>query len=101
MKSFIVNAIMGAAAVQAVSVQSMAQLTSEAERRFSSRIRTGDAVYVNCLYTRYKEDDSSDLHDSAEVDIDGLQIATADNKTDDPVDFLFFFENMGLPDNTM
>ncbi len=92
---------MGAAAVQAVSVQSMAQLTAEAERRFSSRIRTGDALYVHCPYINYEEDDTSGIHDSANVDTDGLQIATADNKTDDPVDFLFFFENMGLPDNTI
>ena len=100
MKSFIVNAIMGAAAVQAVSVQSMSQLTSQSGR-FSSQIDAGDAIYVHCPYVRYDGDDSSDLHNSADVDIDGLQVATADDKTDDPVDFLFNFENMGKANNVM
>ena len=101
MKSFIVNAIMGAAAVQAVTVQSMTQLTSESERRFSSQIDAGDPLYVHCPYVRYEEKDSSGIHDSAHVDIDGLQVATTDDKMDDPVDFLFFFENLGKANNVM
>lgn len=100
MKSFIVNAIMGAAAVQAVSVQTMSQVTAEA-MRFGGSIDSGDAIYVNCPFKKNKSKDYSGLHDSANVDIDGVQVATADDKEDDDVNFLFMFENMGLDNNTM
>lgn len=97
MKSFILNALLGATAVQAVSVESMAQLTAEAMID-TGDIKAGDPFYVRCPYVEYR---ANRLHVGAHVDIDGLQVASADDKTDDAVDFFFMFEDLGLPNNTL
>ena len=100
MRNFIVNAILGVAAVQGVSTSSMLQTESMSyySGRLSDKITAGDSILVSCPYTDSRSDR---LHDRVRVRIHGIQTATADAKTDDTTTFYFDFEDMGLDDNTI
>ena len=95
MKSFIINALMGVAAVQGVSVESMAKLSAQIN---SSRITAGKPIYVRCPFIKNTR---NKVFLNTSVSIDGEQVASADNKTDDPVNFLFSFKNLNAPVNTV
>ena len=96
MKNFFINAILGVAVVQGVTVSTMSQCASTA--MISSDISSGDSVFLNCPYNDNRKDR---VHTRAHVTIDGMQTATADDKVDDPVTMWFSFEDMGLKDNTI
>ena len=101
MKSFFTKALLGVAAVQGARVSIMSQSTAEAEAE--SQISTpnhkaGKSEYIRCPYNDNMKDR---LHNGLHVTIDGVQTATADNKTDDPVTMYFSFEDMGLENNNL
>ena len=96
MRSFFVHAILGIAGVQAITAESMVQT----EARISKKvIKAGQELFVRC--TPFNKNFDNALHKKSTVSIDGLQTATAKNKTDDPVNFIIGVRNLGLPNNSI
>ena len=79
---------MGIAAVHAASVENMAQLAAKID---NSAVKNGERIFVRC---KYDKNSKNRFHRKASVSIDGLQVATAPNKTDDEVNFLIALRNM-------
>ena len=87
---------MGIAAVQAVSVESMAQLAAKID---NSAIKEGQEIFVRCGVFNKNTDNRH--HRKAGISIDAVQVATADDKTDDEVVFLIALRNMKEKNNTV
>ena len=95
MKSFFTKALMGVATVNAIGVESTSQANAlQATDGFSA----GDSVIVRCVYQDGTDDRD---HNGGSIQIGGIQTASADNLTTDPVSMWFVFRSMGIPDNTI
>ena len=100
MKSFFTMALLGVVAVQGISVSSTAEQgnRNKNERDLSDSIKEGKSVIVSCPYNDNRKDK---LHNGLSVAVNGMQTASANDKTDDSVEFWFSFEKLGLKDNTV
>ena len=100
MKSFFTMALLGVVAVQGISVSSTAEQgrRSRNARNMNDQVKEGKSVIVSCPYNDNRKDK---LHNGLTVKVNGMQTASADNKTDDNVEMWFSFEKLGKDNNTV